>query len=1157
MSEYSTTIRINDGFSEPLKNLSKAALAARDPIDSLKEAIKEVHEETDYEAVAMDSLFYAIEQTSKKVERILTRQFKLLKKQTRPLMRYIKKSLPKELKNLEKSVENTAKSFIKAAKNTGAFKASVEKLAKIKKSVNFKVTEAKFAAANLRANSIIHGGYGRYARDVFAEKSPRAARFVKRTYESASNNVKIAREMIKEFGIKDTAKAYKSLIGQKLSGSKFSDSFSKGQAKFTELENLVKGRVAYWKNVADINGVGKTAQAFGAIQKIRIERAFGSVLNKIQSTSGVQAFMKARERGGGIGRSLSSASKAFWYGDVKSSKLFKTTTEYYAKGLNALKNSTGGKAFMKAQARGGGLFRSLSSAGKAVWYDDIKTSKGFKFAQKEFSEFKKFSAQKLDIMRREVAFKATSAKMSLKIAMDEFKWRTAFLKTDLLHAKNVAIQKGRQGLEIAKNFIDKQKAIIDKKGLSWYINDLSKGPKGKGIVGAFRRNIFDPRKGIIDRAKDFGNVVKKNTSKVVKYVKKTPFKEMIKDFEDVAKKGISNGFKAVANSGPGKFFGGFIKDFAKMFSVQMLSKIIDRFGEKLKEKMIEAGNAMIEVISNSMDELTLTDKFSTMYGNEGKIAQRRAYDLANELGMSATSVGEMSMRAAKEGIGTDEFDTVMRLSDKIASLSTGETTADVANNLMANLKSNHDAGSLAQMLGGGEVMERKIRRSGYERALNRGDLKGALEIAEEITKQAGFTDEKYAESTDTMSRNFNGIANNVENIKKRIAEVYARGLEPVVKRIKEIMDSPQFKKLIEYIVWGAQKIGEVIGKIMMSVIGNAKLLGVLFGVGVALKLWLCVVHLKQTVGFVGFLVKAVSWLGKTGIGRFIAGQLKSLAITIKEYTLRKAMKKLLKGGLIVGAVLLVAKILHHLFGEGKSFMDFMKGTLFGIVGIVIDLIKNIGIAFKRAQGKFAIGIFGAKKLILEMITNSKQLILDTAGKVLYKIVDLIEGSVIGDLLDKGLGVNVKGAADDIMKKLNESIDVEENKREIESIDRAIQDIAKSLPDYVDPVENFVKSLQTNGQSVIDEIKKLSPKVGDIAQKVGGVAGDTNKIRKYNEQEEELRWLKAFSDRQVMSMINQSTSNVSNVTFNNLPTIAAKKAQDLAYSARATRNRMLI
>lgn len=1102
MSEYSTTIRINDGFTEPLKNLAKAAYNAQSPLNSLKEAIAEVNEETDYQEVALDSLFYAIDQTSKKVERILSRQFKLLKKQTRPLMKYIKKSLPKELKNLEKSVENTAKSFIKAAKNTGAFKASVEKLAKMKKSVNFKVTEAKFAAANLRANSIIHGGYGRYARDVFAEKSPRAARFVKRTYESASNNAKIAREMIKEFGIKDTAKAYKSLIGQKLSGTKFSEGFSKGQAKFTELENLVKGRTAYWKNVADINGVGKAAQAFGSIQKIRVERAVGSVLNKIQSTSGVQAFMKA-------------------------------------------------------QARGGGVFRSLSSAGKAVWYDDIKTSKGFKFAQKEFAEFKKFSSQKLDIMRREVAFKATSAKMSLKIAMDEFKWRTAFLKTDLLHAKNVAIQKGRQGLEIAKNFIDKQKAIIDKKGLSWYINDISKGPKGKGIVGAFRRNIFDPRKGIIDRAKDFGNVIKKNTSKAAKYVKKTPLKKMIKDFEGVAKKGISNGFKAVANSGPGKFFGGFIKDFGKMFGIQMLSKVIDRFGEKLKEKIIEAGNAMVEAISNSMDELTLTDKFSTMYGNEGKIAQRRAYDLANELGMNATSVGEMSMRAAKEGIGTDEFDTVMRLSDKIASLSTGETTADVANNLMANLKSNHDAGSLAQMLGGGEVMERKIRRSGYERALNRGDLKGALKIAEEITKQAGFTDEKYAEATDTMSRNFNGIANNVENIKKRVAEVYVRGLEPVVKRIKEIMDSPQFKKLIEYIVWGAQKIGEVIGKIMMSVIGNAKLLGVLFGVGVALKLWLCVVHLKQTVGLVGFLVKAVSWLGKTGIGRFIAGQLKSLAITIKEYTLRKAMKKLLKGGLIVGAVLLVAKILHHLFGEGKSFMEFMKGTLFGIVGIVIDLVKNVGIAFKRAQGKFAAGIFGAKKLILELITDSKQLILDTTGKVLYKIVDLIEGSVIGDLLDKGLGVNVKGAADDIMKKLNESIDVEENRREIESIDRAIQDIAKGLPDYVDPVENFAKSIETNGQSVIDEIKKLSPKVGDIAQKVGGVAGDTNKIRKYNEQEEELRWLKAFSDRQIMSMINQSTSNVSNVTFNNLPTIAVKKAQDLAYSARATRNRMLI
>ena len=230
MSEYSTTIRINDGFSEPLKNLAKAAYDAQSPLNSLKEAIAEVHEETDYQEVALESLFYAIDQSSRKVEKILTRQFKLLKKQTKPLMKYIKKSLPKELKNLEKSVEKTAQSFIKAAKNTSAFKTSVEKLAKMKKAVNFKVTEAKFAAANLKANSIIHGGYGKYARDVFAEKAPNAARFVKRGYEGITSNYKIAKEMVKEFGIKDSAKAYKSLIGEKLSGSKLEGIFKRVQA---------------------------------------------------------------------------------------------------------------------------------------------------------------------------------------------------------------------------------------------------------------------------------------------------------------------------------------------------------------------------------------------------------------------------------------------------------------------------------------------------------------------------------------------------------------------------------------------------------------------------------------------------------------------------------------------------------------------------------------------------------------------------------------------------------------------------------------------------------------------------------------------------------------------------------------------------------------
>jgi hypothetical protein len=1153
MSDLSTTIRINDGFSEPLKNLSKAALAARDPIDSLKEAIKEVHEETDYEAVAMDSLFYAVDKSVQKIEKILKKQFKALKKQTKPLMKLIKKSLPKELKNIEKTVEKTSHAFIKAAKNSDIYKKSLEKVASLRKSFNFKMTEMKFNAANLRFNATAHGGYFKYARDMFAEKSPRAAKFVKRTYESASDNVKIAKEMVKEFGIKDTAKAYKSLIGQKLSGTKFSEGFSKGQAKFTELENLVKGRAAYWKNVADINGVGKTAQAFGAIQKIRIERAFGSVLNKIQGTSGVQAFMKARERGGGIGRSLSSASKAFWYGDVKSSKLFKTTTEYYAKGLNALKNSTGGKAFMKAQARGGGVFRSLSSAGKAVWYDDIKTSKGFKFAQKEFAEFKKFSTQKLDIMRREVAFKATSAKMSLKIAMDEFKWRTAFLKTDLLHAKNVAIKKGRQGLEIARNFIEKQKAIIDKKGLSWYINDISKGPKGKGVVGAFRRNIFDPRKGIIDRARELGHKAQKTGAKAVKYLKTHDIKQMTHDFTQLVKNGVSKGFSAVANSGPAKFFGGFAKDFGKMFGAQILSNVLLKAASKLKDKMLDAGHALVDAINNSLDELTLSDKFSAMYGEAGKGAQARAYELANELGESAGMVGEMSMRAAKEGIGTDQFEQIMRLSDRISSLSIGTTTGDVANDLMANIKSNHDAGSLAQMLGGGEMMERKIRRSGYERALNRGDVNKALEIAEQIAKEAGFTDEKYKEASESMSQNFQGIMNHVDNIKKRLGEAYVEGLAPVVKRIKEIMDSPKFKRIIDVLHFGVQKIGEIINKIMMKVLGNTKTLGVMFGVGVALKIWLCAIRLKQTVGLIGLIMKLGRILGNTVLGKII----KKLIV---ELGLRKAIAKMaktaLKGGLIIGAIALAAKILHNIFGKGKSFMDFLKGALLGVVQIIMNVFTNIKVFYERVKGFFAIGFGLLHKKIVKGIHWLKKTLLDVFSNVIYKVVDLISDSVIGDILERTLDIDMEDAADDLVDKLADFVNIEDTEEKLAQIDSTIKSIEEGLPEYIGWTEGFEESIKTNGQSVIDKLDKMIPNLSDIAKKATGIAGDTNKIRKTNEQEEELRWMKAFSDRQISSAYNQTVSQVHNMTVNGAPQTMMAHVRQFYINAHATNYRRL-
>lgn len=587
--------------------------------------------------------------------------------------------------------------------------------------------------------------------------------------------------------------------------------------------------------------------------------------------------------------------------------------------------------------------------------------------------------------------------------------------------------------------------------------------------------------------------------------------------------GVKSGFNWLNTSESGKIIKGISGDFGKMMGASIISNVAFKAARKIKDSLITAGKALVEAINNSLDELELSDKFSAMYGEAGKIAQERSFDLAQEIGESATMVGEMAAKAATQGIGTDDFERVMRLSDKISSLSVGQSTEGVADSLLQNIKSGHDAGGLAQMLGGGEVMERKIKRSGFERALNRGNIEKALEIAEKISEEAGFTDEKYQQASESMSNNFQGIMNNVDNIKKRLSEGFVRQFEPVVKKVNDLISSPQFKYVTEFLINGIKKIGSIISSLAMSLLNSLKVIGVLIGVGVALKIFLAVKHAKQMARNFRIIKGAISWIGNTGFGKFIANQMKSVALTLKEYTLRKAMGKLIKGGLIVGAVVLVFNILKRIFAKGKS----TKGFIFGIIQIIMNAITNVGIFFKRIGAIFKMGMLSWKKKIIGLITDSKGLILKTVGFLIDKLVDMVNATPLGELL----GMDELG--EEWKQKLEAAINVESNQKEMMEIERQIAEISENMPDYIDWNAGFQEALDTNGQSVIAKLEQLAPNVSEIAKKVGGIGSDTDKIRKRNEQEEELSWMKAFSNRQITSAYNSMTSNVNNVTFNRM------------------------
>jgi hypothetical protein len=87
---------------------------------------------------------------------------------------------------------------------------------------------------------------------------------------------------------------------------------------------------------------------------------------------------------------------------------------------------------------------------------------------------------------------------------------------------------------------------------------------------------------------------------------------------------------------------------------------------------------------------------------------------------------------------------------------------------------------------------------------------------------------------------------------------------------------------------------------------------------------------------------------------------------------------------------------------------------------------------------------------------------------------------------------------------------------------------------IDVWEGTEEAYETEGASVKEWLKKLFKQNEEQTKEQKGIKSDSSKIRQMQEQEEELKWLKLFSDRQIMSSINNSTSNSRTLIQNGVP-----------------------
>jgi hypothetical protein len=696
-----------------------------------------------------------------------------------------------------------------------------------------------------------------------------------------------------------------------------------------------------------------------------------------------------------------------------------------------------------------------------------------------------------------------------------------------------------------------------------------------------------------NRVVSLGNKMKLGLKDLPAKIKSLPstissmdFKKLGQNLYNTIKGNVKKGFSWLGKSEGVSIIKDFGKDFVKVFTAQVSSRIASVLGNKIKEHLINAGRALVETINNSLDDLNLTDKLTSMYGDAGLGVRDRAYHLANKLGESSSMVGEMSARAAYQGIGTKDFERIMLLADKIGKLSISETTESAASTLLQNVKSGHDASTISQLFGGGELMERRLRRAGYERALNRGDLNKALEIAEKIADKAGLTDEKYRNATDTMSQNFKKIENFVTNLKHRMSELYTQQFEPIVKKITELIENKNFNRFLRLSEEGVKKVGQFVNWLLEILVDNLHIIGAFLGVGIIAKAILIVRNLGGIVGMLGMAKGVLFWIGEHVVGLLgrlglvnaslgfsgLLGKLKQItALQLKSLAIEKAraLIKPLGIGLGIGAAVAAATAvgysIYKLKGGEKDFAGFLDGLVAAAWQGWMDFFTNIAIAFENYKRAIIHFIVEPIKLgIYSVVSDIQDGVQGAIEWIKEKIADLYEWIANGikklSSIDFdfnfnvfGKNVNLKGyqeqfkkfwgvGLDDIADTYsNSSTNIRDqlgvtskwgdNLRQKKNDLENYRDTHDWAMEFVNPLTSMKNAFEKGTNGVIDAIYKNIRVALGIKDNTGETKTNTADLVKLNEQEEELRWLKAFSDRQIMSQYNNSTSTVLNTTFN--------------------------
>lgn len=534
---------------------------------------------------------------------------------------------------------------------------------------------------------------------------------------------------------------------------------------------------------------------------------------------------------------------------------------------------------------------------------------------------------------------------------------------------------------------------------------------------------------------------------------------------------------------------------------------------------MQAFQRIAEPVKKALDDIAQKQRLLIMYGNEaGGAFARLAHDAAMELGRVESEIIRSGLKWQAIGVGGQNIMELVRLADRFANLNPDRSFEDIADTLRDAIKSK-DIGGLSELLGGGEGVEIKLRRSGVERMLRGGNISGALNQFKNVADSFGYTQKKADEMGYTIDKKLKKIASVAGNyIRDIFSDVVAR-IEPYVNRILNWLQSEDVQEAMKKIRHIVGLIADAFFKVVDAVIDAVK--------------WVYnFVYTNREIIATAAAVFGVFWAFSKlpAIITFVTTLLIKCA-TALTMVFSKAVYAIPIA--IIGMGLAVQKLYSYITGTSVGFVETLVGIF---VGGVTTIVTGI-IAGAQYAWNFIVQLYeDADNFFDRVITDMCNGFIDLVEGVRNDALSIVQGMVediiglLSKLADTDIGemLGINGMAESLEKARDAIRDIKATPMERKKYDPV--DYSGAKVNVISPTEISAEAIGF----VMDKIEGLKNSISDslfggmdmdLKDIVGdldilsGMADDLGKIRGSMQKEQDLRWMKEMAEQRFVNEVN--------------------------------------